>query len=466
MGSCFFSSDEDNDPNRLTGTVSIIGTARVGQTLTVDISALGGSGDIDYKWERESTSLYDNGHKGYTFYVVQTADVGSRITVTVRRSDNYGSVTSTTDIIIDIGGPTPGLQFTLINNGTEYSVAKGMASAAVVVIPYVHEGLPVTEIEDSGFASYKNLTSITIPDTVRSIGNNAFFNCGSLTSVIMPNSVTRINNLAFSNCGSLTAIFYGGTDSTTWARIIVGTGNTSLTETTTYYYSATVPDTANIHWHFEGEIPRIWYYGMAFSSINDWTKAPFNNAAYSVSKGDATAEVIVIPAFYEGKPVMGIENSGFASYKNLTSITIPDSVIYIGSGYRSNMTTTDNDGVFFDCTSLMNVTIPNSVGSIKAWTFYGCSSLTSIIIPNSVTSIDYSAFDLRTSNLTRVYYGGADDTAWDKINIGNGNSPLTYATRYYYSEVSKPGNYWRFVDGIPEVWDESAIVPELRGFFG
>jgi hypothetical protein len=50
------------------------------------------------------------------------------------------------------------------------------------------------------------LTSVTIPNSVTSIGGNAFLNCTSLTSVTIPNSVTNIGNYAFNGCNSLTSI--------------------------------------------------------------------------------------------------------------------------------------------------------------------------------------------------------------------------------------------------------------------
>lgn len=63
----------------------------------------------------------------------------------------------------------------------------------------------VTSIGDYAFYSC-GLTSITIPDSVTSIGPSAFENCNSLTSVAIPNSVTSIGPSAFSYCNSLTSI--------------------------------------------------------------------------------------------------------------------------------------------------------------------------------------------------------------------------------------------------------------------
>ena len=64
----------------------------------------------------------------------------------------------------------------------------------------------VTSIGGSAFGSCSNLTSVTIPNSVTSIGNSAFNYCTGLTSVTIPNSVTIIGDYAFSHCSGLTSV--------------------------------------------------------------------------------------------------------------------------------------------------------------------------------------------------------------------------------------------------------------------
>lgn len=64
----------------------------------------------------------------------------------------------------------------------------------------------VTSIGKFAFDSCKELTSITIPNSVISIGKEAFYNCSALTSITIPNSITLIDNFMFYNCISLTSI--------------------------------------------------------------------------------------------------------------------------------------------------------------------------------------------------------------------------------------------------------------------
>ena len=58
----------------------------------------------------------------------------------------------------------------------------------------------VISICNKAFQACSKLTSITIPNSVTSIGQYAFKNCGSLTSITIPNSVTSIGYGAFSTC--------------------------------------------------------------------------------------------------------------------------------------------------------------------------------------------------------------------------------------------------------------------------
>ncbi|MBQ4142301.1 MAG: leucine-rich repeat domain-containing protein, partial [Thermoguttaceae bacterium] len=75
----------------------------------------------------------------------------------------------------------------------------------------------VTSIGNNAF-SHTSLTSVTIPGSVTSIGNEAFRGCESLTSVTIPDSVTSIGNEAFSCCFSLTIYGEVGSEAERYAK--------------------------------------------------------------------------------------------------------------------------------------------------------------------------------------------------------------------------------------------------------
>ncbi len=134
------------------------------------------------------------------------------------------------------------------------------------------------------FSDCSSLTSITIPDSVISIGSAAFYNCRSLTSITIPDSVTSIGGSAFYNCSSLTSITIPNS---------VTSISSSAFEYCTSLTSITVPDS----------VTRIGSY--AFDNCRSLTS-------------------ITIP-----DSVTSIGYSAFYNCRSLTSITIPDSVTSI-----------------------------------------------------------------------------------------------------------------------------------------
>jgi len=90
----------------LTGTISISGTAKAGETLTAVTGSLGGSGNITYDWQRGDTanaSAWTYIGSNSATYIPVASDAGKYIRLTVTRSGNSGSITSnvTSAVTID-----------------------------------------------------------------------------------------------------------------------------------------------------------------------------------------------------------------------------------------------------------------------------------------------------------------------------------------------------------------------------
>ena len=116
---------------------------------------------------------------------------------------------------------------------------------------------------------------------------------------------------------------------------------------------------------------------------------------------------LVIPSTYNGLPVTAIGDGAFRDCTSLISITIPDSVTQIGAY------------AFDTCSSLTSITIPDSVTSIGSNAFFQCAVLSNITIPDSVTSIGQYAFrgcsGLNKINLPYRFYS----INWNELSLGD-----------------------------------------------
>lgn len=105
--------------------------------------------------------------------------------------------------------------------------------------------------------------------------------------------------------------------------------------------------------------------------------------------------------FFTG--IISLSNGLFSGWDQLESISIPESISYIGysvfwgcaslkSVILPEQLTTLGGGAFYGCSSLQSITIPDHVSEIGEYSFYGCSSLSTVQIPGSLKYIGNDAF--------------------------------------------------------------------------
>ena len=256
-----------------------------------------------------------------------------------------------------------------------YGNSTASPTSTTYYIPSSLKSVTVTDgnILYGAFYGCTGLTSITIPNSVTSIGVSAFYGCKGLTCVTIPDSVTSIGKDAFSGCSSLERItipFVGA--------------KSGVTSRDTYQYPfGYIFGTSS---YDGGVATRQGYYGNSTSYTTDATYyIPSSLKSVTVTGGN-----ILYGAFYNcsgltsvtiGSGVTSIGGFAFYYCTGLSSITIPGSVTSIG------------DYAFY-CTGLTSVTIPDSVTSIGPYAFAWCNRLTGVTIGNGVTSIDNWAFSL------------------------------------------------------------------------
>ena len=237
-------------------------------------------------------------------------------------------------------------------------ITKYAGNSATYVIPDEIDGKKVTKIGNSAFSDCTELTSITIPDGVTDICWCAFYNCVSLKSVTIPESVTYIQDYAFGYYSSY------NTDSCTWEMQKIDGLKINYVKNTWGHWYATKNG-------FSDETCLIAY------ELDDGT--------LEIKKYSGNTTTYVIPDEIDGKKVTRIDDDAFYGCTELTSVTIPDGVTYIGGR------------AFHACTSLEMITIPDSVTFIWNNAFSYCTSLEAVTIPANVTYIGNEAFYCCTS---------------------------------------------------------------------
>ena len=345
----------------------------------------------------------------------------------------------------------------IVNSFDEIIITRYTGAATELEIPSNINGYVVTSIGSYAFADCNKLTSITIPNNVKSINDSAFYNCSNLESIVLSKSLTSIGKSAFDRCNKIQnvtmpsmAIEYV---SKTSLKTVVINGGTSIAENAflncTTLTSVTILDGVTTI----GE--------RAFAGCTNLNSIVISDSVTTI--GNSAFEFCSsLTSVKFGEGLVTIGNSAFSGCRGLTNLVIGDSVESIGdwafydSGLISvtigNGLTSISDSAFGDCASLTDVVIGDSVTNIGEAAFYCCHSLTNVVIGESVESIGDSAF-YHCSALT-VFYKGSIET-WAEITMDSNNSYLTSATCYYYSEnqPTDAGDYWHYdSNGKIVVW--------------
>ncbi len=237
----------------------------------------------------------------------------------------------------------------------ETQLARYIGKGTTLEIPSTVTAIPDGLFDELSNGSNK-LVSVTIPESVTSIGEKAFNWCSSLETVNIPNSVTSIGARAFYCCSSLSTVYI--------PKSVTSIGDYAFGSVNVIAYTGTAtgsPWGARKVLEEEAPVDDFVYSDAGKTQLT----------GYNGNGGD-----IVIPS-----TVTQICEGAFSDCHSLTSVTIPESVVSIQSN------------AFSGCNNLKKVIIPSSVESIGSGAFADCRTLYYIYIPASVSTINENAFD-------------------------------------------------------------------------
>ncbi len=349
--------------------------------------------------------------------------------------------------------------FTLLDDGT-YAIS-GLQDVStlptLLTLPSFYQGKKVTRIADSAFEDCATLTSVIIPNTVKSIGWASFAGCTGLTEVVIPNSVTSIAKSAFYACSALKSIeipdsvtsmgdgvFY---ECTALESITLGSGITSIGAYAftrcTSLTEIVIPDSvttigeyafvecaalASIRLGSQMTTIGTWAFADCTGLCELWIPAcvtSIGEMAFANCSGLTSITVDGANMYYQSKNNCLIENATKTLLVGCSNSTIPDdgSVTVIGS-------------YAFFASRFTSITIPQGITEIGAYAFNYCQALTSLSIPSTVTFIGEYAFAACTglsevvicgNGATISDYAFSECTGLTSVVISDGVASINYA---------------------------------------
>lgn len=302
-----------------------------------------------------------------------------------------------------------------------------------VVIPqtvvYKNRTLTITSVGSEAFKGYKNLQSVSFPNTVLSIGASAFEEDELLADVVLPDSLSFIGSAAFKKCTSLKTI--------------------RIPQKVDFLKSEVFEDCS----------------GLISVTLNDSVKSIGNDSFYGTS-------------IKELKLPLSLSEIGYWAFgdSEIREINLPKSLISIGANAfrRSKVRQIDVGvenipaGCFEDCDSLKYIRWTGEIKSIGQEAFKGCSSLESFTIPSSVKEIPASIL-WDCPNISKLTIGkGLDALPFKKgwfSSVHTCESLTSYYSYYHYYGYSPTETVKKYLQGLKTVIIEDASSPfAIRGF--
>lgn len=336
----------------------------------------------------------------------------------------------------------------------------------------------VTSIADYAFREIRTLTNIAIPASIESIGNYAFTDCEALKSISIPSSCRSVGDAAFRGCLKLTSASLPNQLTVINQELFKGCSKLNTvnipSETTHIKNEAFYSCSSLTSIHIPEGVSKIdtrAFYGCSKLNTISLPTTLVSVSSYEVFQGCSNLTSITyncinlnptfklfysagstVTRFTIGDQVQVLPYRLCYNFSNLSSITIPQSVINIkqdafyGCSALSNMLYagtveqwmhvnlegstanpsyyTKQINCFWDSDDIGHVIIPSTLSVTKPHSFINCANVTKLTVPHHVTKIDPTTFS--NTAISEIVWSVADYQQ-DQPDMNKNNSPIQFA---------------------------------------
>ncbi len=257
----------------------------------------------------------------------------------------------------------------------------GCHSIQTIILPH-----SLLTIGESAFEACSSAYHIDIGSSLISLGEKAFFGCPSVDSVSLPEAVSSVGKLAFAECSNLREVFVAATYATVAPDAFKGS------PLVTVY----APAGASVH-TAGGDYPRVVAAGAEVLVFEDFV------GGLAVTDIVGQPQAIIIPSRTD-RAIVAIDSYALAQLPTLQAVHLPDTVIKIDKAAFKDDTaltfvrlprrvkSSPERELFYGCTALRRVYIPEGTETIGMEAFLGCSSLAAVTFPSTLIRIKSGAF--------------------------------------------------------------------------
>ncbi len=224
----------------------------------------------------------------------------------------------------------------------------------------------VKNISDRAFYNCKNVTKLSLPYSLETVGEECFYGIKA-TKLYIPEKITKIGNNMFAGMSELEEVI----------------PITTITEVGKGAFSGTkISDLS-----FLSSVEKIDDY--AFMNCNNINSVSMPKSITYCGEKIFAQSSLELVTFENG--TKEIFASSFSDCSNLTKVNLPDTVVSIGAG------------AFENCTSLKSIDLPDNLEYVYDSAFFNCTSLKRVSIPKSIKSISECAFGFIHNGNTTDY---------------------------------------------------------------